>query len=210
MIQLILDNANRAIDKEHLVSAVEDLSQRVEDWKALKLDQFGDLLRYGTFTILKGDSGKDAEREVRIILSNTTAQSYLLGSRRSSFTGSVIHLLSANSHRSWSWKQSKDSKYISVFPTPTQVAHPLELLTPTHSASTKTLEFNTPPPRPRQDSSESFNTSPSKSKRSISSIFSLSKSNKHTSSPITPSIPQQRLSKAHVRKNSGVGSEDGR
>ncbi|EGE00258.1 hypothetical protein TESG_07621, partial [Trichophyton tonsurans CBS 112818] len=148
MIQIILDNANRAIDKEHLVSAVEDLSQRVEDWKALKLDQFGDLLRYGTFTILKGDSGKDAEREVRIILSNTTAQSYLLGSRRKSFTGSVIHLLSANSHRSWSWKQPKDTKYISVCPTPTQVAHPLELLTPTHSASTKTLEFNTPPPRP--------------------------------------------------------------
>lgn len=206
MIQIILDNANRAIDKEHLVSAVEDLSQRVEDWKALKLEQFGDLLRYGTFTILKGDSGKDAEREVRIILSNTTAQSYLLGSRRSSFTGSVIHLLSANSHRGWSWKQSKDPKYISVFLTPTQAAHPLELLTPTHSASTKTLEFNTPPPRPRQDS---FDTSPSKSRRSISSIFSLSKS-KHTSSPITPSIPQQRLNKAHVRKNSGVGSEDGR
>ncbi|KAM5453784.1 Guanine nucleotide exchange factor for Cdc42p [Microsporum audouinii] len=209
MIQLILDNANHAIDKEHLVAAVEDLSQRVEDWKALKIEKFGDLLRYGTFTILKGDSSKDAEREVRIILSDTNAQSTLLGSRRSSFTGSVIHLLSANSPRNWSWKQPKDLKSISTFSTPIH-AHPLELLTPDHSASTKTLEFNTPSPGPGHGSFESCNTSPSKSRRSISSIFSLSKNSKQTLSPTTSSMPQQNLTKALVQPNSEVESEDER
>jgi hypothetical protein len=64
MIQSVLDSANDAIDKEHLASAVVDLANRVDDWKALKVEGFGDLLRFGTFTVLKGDSTKDTEREV--------------------------------------------------------------------------------------------------------------------------------------------------
>jgi cell division control protein 24 len=63
-IQNTLDSANEAIDKEHLAAAVVDLSERVDDWKALKMDAFGDLLRFGTFAVVKGDSGKDSEREV--------------------------------------------------------------------------------------------------------------------------------------------------
>jgi DNA-binding FrmR family transcriptional regulator len=63
-IQNTLDSANEAIDKEHLAAAVVDLSERVDDWKSLKMDAFGDLLRFGTFAVVKGDSGKDAEREV--------------------------------------------------------------------------------------------------------------------------------------------------
>ena len=66
-IQSVLDSANDAIDKEHLASAVTDLSQRVDDWKSLKVEGFGELLRFGTFAVLKGDSGKDTEREVRSI-----------------------------------------------------------------------------------------------------------------------------------------------
>jgi hypothetical protein len=30
----------------------------------LKMEAFGDLLRFGTFAVVKGDSGKDSEREV--------------------------------------------------------------------------------------------------------------------------------------------------
>ena len=63
-IQVVLDYANEAIHKEHLAAAVVDLSERVDDWKALKMDTFGTLLRFGTFQVVKGDSGKDSEREV--------------------------------------------------------------------------------------------------------------------------------------------------
>ncbi|KAK2732348.1 hypothetical protein FQN57_002934 [Myotisia sp. PD_48] len=64
MVQLVLDRANNAIDKEHLATAVMELTTRVDDWKTLKVDGFGELLRFGTFTVLKGDGSKDTEREV--------------------------------------------------------------------------------------------------------------------------------------------------
>ncbi|RHZ67667.1 hypothetical protein CDV55_106058 [Aspergillus turcosus] len=67
-IQSVLDSANDAIDKEHLASAFLDLDERVDDWKSLKIDSFGELLRFGTFTVLKGDTGKDSEREYHIYL----------------------------------------------------------------------------------------------------------------------------------------------
>jgi len=41
-----------------------ELAERVDDWKSLKVDSFGELLRFGTFTVVKGDTGKDSEREV--------------------------------------------------------------------------------------------------------------------------------------------------
>ena len=44
-----------------------ELSERVDDWKSLKVEAFGDLLRFGTFAVVKGDSGKDTEREVRVV-----------------------------------------------------------------------------------------------------------------------------------------------
>lgn len=67
-IQDVLDQANEAIHKEHLAAAVVDLSERVDDWKSLKMDSFGELLRFGTFAVVKGDSGKDNEREVRFCI----------------------------------------------------------------------------------------------------------------------------------------------
>lgn len=61
---------------------MDDLTARVDDWKSLKLEVFGDLLRFGTFTVLKGDGGgKDTEREVRIILSTFYKQSIPLRKR---------------------------------------------------------------------------------------------------------------------------------
>lgn len=64
MIQSVLDSANDAIDKEHLQAAMIDLANRVDDWKTLKVDAFGELLRFGTFTVVKGEGNKDSEREV--------------------------------------------------------------------------------------------------------------------------------------------------
>jgi cell division control protein 24 len=58
------------VDKEHLQVAVTDLGNRVDDWKSLKIEAFGELLRFGTFTVLKGDGGRDTEREVRMVLSD--------------------------------------------------------------------------------------------------------------------------------------------
>jgi hypothetical protein len=69
-IQSVLDQANSAVDKEHLSAAVTDLANRVDDWKSLKIEFFGELLRFGTFTVLKGDGGRDTEREVRMVLSD--------------------------------------------------------------------------------------------------------------------------------------------
>lgn len=49
---------------EQLAAAVMDLSERVDDWKSLRMEAFGDLLRFGTFAVVNGESGKDTEREV--------------------------------------------------------------------------------------------------------------------------------------------------
>ena len=64
IIQFVLDSANEAIEKDQLATAVVDLANRVDDWKSLKVEGFGDLLRFGTFTVVKGDTSKDTEREV--------------------------------------------------------------------------------------------------------------------------------------------------
>ncbi len=62
----VLHRTNAAIDREERDEAVQELKERVQDWKGHRFEKFGDLLLYGTYTVLKGDSGaKDAEREVR-------------------------------------------------------------------------------------------------------------------------------------------------
>lgn len=81
MIQSVLDSANDAIDKEHLASAVVDLAQRVDDWKSLKVDGFGELLRFGTFTVLKGDTAKDSEREVCSLYVTDVDEAVVIGPR---------------------------------------------------------------------------------------------------------------------------------
>lgn len=65
IIQGVLQEANAAIDKETRQNALVDLKERVEEWKSLKLENFGALMLFGTFTVLKGDGGsKDQEKEV--------------------------------------------------------------------------------------------------------------------------------------------------
>lgn len=65
IIQSILQQANASIAREEREDALQDLSDRVEDWKSLRMDNFGDLMLFGTFSVLKGDGGgKDQEKEV--------------------------------------------------------------------------------------------------------------------------------------------------
>ena len=63
----ILLRANEAVAKEQRLAAVAELQSRVEDWKGHQIDHFGDLMLFGTFTVLKGEGAKEVEREVREI-----------------------------------------------------------------------------------------------------------------------------------------------
>ena len=60
----MLKQANTAIDKQQRQLAVDELRSRVEEWKGHDIQQFGELLLYGTFTVVKGDGRNDVEREV--------------------------------------------------------------------------------------------------------------------------------------------------
>ncbi|KAI4121488.1 MAG: hypothetical protein LQ338_006330 [Usnochroma carphineum] len=60
--------ANEAVAKEQRNTAVADLQLRVEDWKGHNMRQFGELLLYGNFTVVKGEGAKPAEREYIIYL----------------------------------------------------------------------------------------------------------------------------------------------
>jgi cell division control protein 24 len=66
----VLERTNAAIDREERIEAVEELKTLVEDWKGHRIEGFGDLLLYGQFTVLKGESvnAKNEEREYKIYL----------------------------------------------------------------------------------------------------------------------------------------------
>ena len=67
----VLSRTNHAVDREEKAAAVQELKMRVEDWKGHKVEGFGELLMYGTFTVLKSENlanGKDAERQVCVLL----------------------------------------------------------------------------------------------------------------------------------------------
>ena len=63
----VLVRANEAIDREQRLEAVGELLSRVEDWKGHNIDHFGELMLYGSHTVLKGEGQKEVEREVRTI-----------------------------------------------------------------------------------------------------------------------------------------------
>lgn len=75
IIQGVLQEANAAIDKETRQNALVDLNERVEEWKSLKIESFGELMLFGTFTVLKGDgSAKDQEKEVSSVYVHSSSQ----------------------------------------------------------------------------------------------------------------------------------------
>lgn len=58
----VLHQANAAVDRELRNEALVDLCTRVDDWKNHDINQFGDLLLHGVFTVITGKS--DLEKEV--------------------------------------------------------------------------------------------------------------------------------------------------
>lgn len=56
--------ANNAVHKQELADARQDFIERVDDWKGLTVDHFGELMLYGTFGVVKRDGKGDVEREV--------------------------------------------------------------------------------------------------------------------------------------------------
>ena len=63
----VLTRTNQVMDREEKAEAVQELKMRVEDWKGHRVEGFGELLLYGTFTVLKSETvgaGKDGERQV--------------------------------------------------------------------------------------------------------------------------------------------------
>ena len=60
----IMQRAEEAVAKEQRADAVAELQGRVEDWKGHRVESFGDLLLFGTYTVLKGEGPKEVEREV--------------------------------------------------------------------------------------------------------------------------------------------------
>ncbi|OQO13212.1 hypothetical protein B0A48_01440 [Cryoendolithus antarcticus] len=70
----VLSRTNHAVDREEKAEAVQELKLRVEDWKGHRVEGFGELLLYGTFTVLKSENlavGKDAERQYHVYLFET-------------------------------------------------------------------------------------------------------------------------------------------
>lgn len=68
----LMQRANEAVAREQRNAAVAELKVRVEDWKGHDMKQFGELLLYGNFTVVKGEGAKPAEREVCIIFDTFT------------------------------------------------------------------------------------------------------------------------------------------
>ena len=63
-ITAVLNRTNESLARQERLEAVKALKSQVEDWKHHRVEAFGDLLLYGTHTVLKGDPQKDSEREV--------------------------------------------------------------------------------------------------------------------------------------------------
>lgn len=58
----VLQKANEAVDRDLLDEALEDLMNRVDDWKNHRVEQFGRLLLHGVYTVMTGKS--DQEKDV--------------------------------------------------------------------------------------------------------------------------------------------------
>lgn len=63
MIEAILRRTNEHLARQDRLEAVQALRSQVEDWRNHRIEAFGDLLLYGTHTVIKGD-GMNSEREV--------------------------------------------------------------------------------------------------------------------------------------------------
>jgi len=68
VIQDVLQQADASIDKESRDEALQDLKERIDDWKQLQPSTFGELLLLGSFNVMKDGSTKNEEKEYHIFL----------------------------------------------------------------------------------------------------------------------------------------------
>lgn len=61
-----LKKANDAVDRDLLDEALQELRDRVDDWKNHRVEQFGNLLLHGVYTVVTGKT--DAEKDYEIYL----------------------------------------------------------------------------------------------------------------------------------------------
>lgn len=66
----VLHQANAAVDRELRNEALVDLCTRVDDWKSHDINQFGDLLLHGVFTVITGKSELEKEVNTHIFFTN--------------------------------------------------------------------------------------------------------------------------------------------
>lgn len=59
----VLHKANDAVNRDLLDEALEDLINRVDDWKNHKVESFGKLLLHGVYGVITGKS--EQEKDVR-------------------------------------------------------------------------------------------------------------------------------------------------
>lgn len=62
----VLKRANEAVDRDLLDEALNDLVNRVDDWKNHRVEHFGQLLLHGVYTVITGKT--DTERDYEIYL----------------------------------------------------------------------------------------------------------------------------------------------
>ncbi|KAL2752412.1 hypothetical protein ACRALDRAFT_2112254 [Sodiomyces alcalophilus JCM 7366] len=60
----ILTKANEEINRDVLDEALEDLRNRVDDWKNHKVEHFGKLLLHGIYTVVTGKSDQEKDYEI--------------------------------------------------------------------------------------------------------------------------------------------------
>lgn len=60
----VLTKANEAVNRDLLDEALEDLINRVDDWKNHRVDSFGKLLMHGVYGVITGKT--DQEKDVRL------------------------------------------------------------------------------------------------------------------------------------------------
>ncbi|KIV80052.1 hypothetical protein PV11_07582 [Exophiala sideris] len=68
IIQDVLMQADASIDKETRDDALLDLQERIDDWKQLQVNGFGELLLLGTFNVMKDSGMRSDEKEYHIYL----------------------------------------------------------------------------------------------------------------------------------------------
>ncbi|KAF4988922.1 hypothetical protein FDECE_14877 [Fusarium decemcellulare] len=60
----VLKKANEAVNRDLLDEALEDLTNRVEDWKNHKVEQFGKLLLHGVYGVITGKTDQEKDYEI--------------------------------------------------------------------------------------------------------------------------------------------------